>query len=89
MYLSRSAFLVSFTDPNKQSFNVKSVFKLLKRGISYVRNIYIYYFLGTEILLFIKQCPLKSNTLWLTKVGAKFLSDLVIFSSNISLDIHE
>ena len=27
LYLSRSAFLVSFTDPNKQLFNVKYVFK--------------------------------------------------------------
>ena len=27
LYLSRSAFLVSFTDPNKQLRNVKSVLK--------------------------------------------------------------
>ena len=29
LYLSRSAFLVSFTDPNKQLPNAKSVFKSL------------------------------------------------------------
>ena len=29
LYLYRSAFLVSFTDPNKQLPNVKSVFKSL------------------------------------------------------------
>ena len=33
LYLSESAFLVSFAGPNKQFFNVKSVFKF-----------YIYYF---------------------------------------------
>ena len=32
LYLSRSAFLVSFTDPNKQLLNVKSVFEFLTRG---------------------------------------------------------
>ena len=32
--LSRSAFLVSFADPNKQVHNVKSVFKFLKHGFS-------------------------------------------------------
>ena len=30
LYLSGSAFLVSFTDPNKQSFNVTFVFRFLK-----------------------------------------------------------
>ena len=29
LYLSRSVLLVSFTDPNKELFNVKSVFKFL------------------------------------------------------------
>ena len=29
LYLSRSAFLVSYTDLNKQLFNVRSVFKFL------------------------------------------------------------
>ena len=33
-HLSRSTFLLSFTDPNKQLFNVKSVFKLLNHGFS-------------------------------------------------------
>ena len=52
-------------------------------------------FLGIEIWLFIKQCPLKlmsGNTWWSTKVGAKLLSDLVIFSIfsfDITLDFHE
>ena len=39
-------------------------------------------FLGIQIL-FIKQNPLKfmsGNTWWLTKVGVKLLSDLIIFS---------
>ena len=34
LYLSRSAFLVSFRDPNKQLLNVKSVFKFLNHGFS-------------------------------------------------------
>ena len=34
LYLYRSAFLVSFTDPNKQLRNVKSVFKSLSHGLS-------------------------------------------------------
>ena len=34
LYLSGSAFLVSFTDPNKQFFNIKSVFKFLNHGFS-------------------------------------------------------
>ena len=52
-------------------------------------------FLGVEILFFIKQCPLKfmsGNTWWWTKVGAKLMSDLVIFSifsSSILPDIYE
>ena len=29
LYLTESAFLVSFTDPNKQLFNMKSVFKFI------------------------------------------------------------
>ena len=29
LYLSRSALLISFTDPNKQLFNVKPLFKFL------------------------------------------------------------
>ena len=34
LYLFRSAFLVSFTDPIKQLFNVKSVFKFRNHGYS-------------------------------------------------------
>ena len=34
MYLSRSAFLVSFADPNKQLPNVQYVFKSLNHGLS-------------------------------------------------------
>ena len=51
-------------------------------------------FLGIEILFFIKQCPLKfkSGNRWgSTKVGAKLLPNLVIFSifsCEIPLDFH-
>ena len=34
LYLSGSAFLVTFTDLNKQYFNVKSVFQSLNYGLS-------------------------------------------------------
>ena len=34
LYLSRLPFLVSFTDPNNQLPNVKSVFKFLNHGVS-------------------------------------------------------
>ena len=34
LYLPRSPFLISSTDPNKQLFNVKSVFKFLNHGFS-------------------------------------------------------
>ena len=34
LYLSGSAFLVTFTDPNKQYFNVKFVFQSLNHGLS-------------------------------------------------------
>ena len=34
LYLSELAFLVNFTDPTKQSVNVKSVFKFLNQGFS-------------------------------------------------------
>ena len=58
LYLSRSAFLVSFTEPNKQLPNVKSVFKFFNYGVN-VSEIYRFItFLGIEIL-FIKQCSLK------------------------------
>ena len=48
-----------------------------------------------EILLFIKQCPLKfmsGNKWWSTKIGAKLLSDVVIIltlSSDVPLDFHD
>ena len=32
LYLSRSAFVVSFKDPNKQLLNVKSLFEFLNGG---------------------------------------------------------
>ena len=41
LYLFGSAFLVSFTEPNKQLFNVKSVFKFLNDRFS-TQEIYIY-----------------------------------------------
>ena len=56
------------------------------------KYIYIYIFISflkIELVLFIKQCPFKFmcvNTLSSTKVGAKWLSDLVIFSI-VSSDI--
>ena len=34
LYLSRSAFLVSSTDPNKKLFNVNSLLKFLNHGFS-------------------------------------------------------
>ena len=46
-------------------------------------------------MLFIKQCSVKSisgNIWWLTKVGAKLLSDIVtfsIFSSDVPLAFHK
>ena len=39
LYLSRSAFLVSSTDLNKQLFNVKSVFNFLNHRLS-IQEIY-------------------------------------------------
>ena len=33
-YLSGSAFLVSFTDPNKQLFNEKTLFEFLNHGVT-------------------------------------------------------
>ena len=58
LYLFGSAFLVRFADPNKQIFNVKSIFKFLNNGLN-VQEIYIFItFLGTQIL-FTKQYQLK------------------------------
>ena len=53
LYLSRSAFLVSFTDQNKQLPNVKSVFKSIDHGRKRVRNIQIYYlFRNRKIIIY-------------------------------------
>ena len=97
MYLSRLAFLVSFTDPNKKIFIVKSVFKYfgLNCGFSLQKIYRFITVLRIEILLFIKQCSLKfmsGNKWWSAKFDPKLLSDLVmilILSSYIPLDFHE
>ena len=59
MYLSGSAFLVSFADPNKELPNVKSVFKSLGHWFGMWAKYIFINFLGIEILLSIKRCPLK------------------------------
>ena len=46
MYLSGSAFLVSSTDPNKQLFNVRSVFNLLTRDLVQKKYIDLLLFQG-------------------------------------------
>ena len=95
MYLSGSAFLVSFTDRNKQLLNAKPLFVFVNCGPNVLEIYRFITFLGIDTLFFIKQCPLKfmfGNKLWSTKVGAKLLSDLLIFSilsSYIPLDFHE
>ena len=92
LFLSGSAFLVSFTDTNKQLFNVKSLFRFRNYGFS-ESEIYIT-FLGIQIL-FIKQWTLKfkfGHRQLSTKVGAKLLTDLgifSIFSSGIRLYFHK
>ena len=59
LYLSGSVFLVSFTNPNKQLINLKSVFVFLNCGPN-VSDIYEFIkFLGIDLLFFIKQYPLK------------------------------
>ena len=58
LYLSRSAFLVSFTDPDKQLPDVKYMFKFLNGGPS-VQEICRFITLLEIEVLFIKQCPLK------------------------------
>ena len=86
--MSRSAFLVSFTGLSKQLFNLKSVFKFHNHGVSVWEMYRFIIFLGIEIY-FIKQCLLNLCPL---NVGAKLLSDLVIFSifsSDIPLDFDE
>ena len=52
--LSRSAFLISSTNANKQLLNVKSMFKFFSYGPS-VSEIYRFItFLGIQIVFFIK-----------------------------------
>ena len=57
-------------------------------------NIDLLHFLGIAVLFFIKQCLIKLMSgykWWLTKVGAKLLSDLVIssiLSPDIPIDFH-
>ena len=58
LFLFGSAFLVSFTDPNKQLFNVKSIFKCSNHGLGMYEIYTFIIFLGMEILI-IKQRPLK------------------------------
>ena len=52
MYFSGSAFLVSFTDLNKQSLNVKSVFKSLCHWLSIYIYIYIYIYMYIYIYIY-------------------------------------
>ena len=49
LYLSGSAFLVSFPDPNKQLFNVKHVLKFLNHEFS-GQEIYIIYYILLHII---------------------------------------
>ena len=49
LYLSGSAFLVSFPDPNKQLFNVKHVLKFLNHEFS-GQEIYMIYIIYYYIL---------------------------------------
>ena len=58
LYSSRSVFLVSLIDSNKQLSNVKSVFKFLNHGIS-MKEIYRFITLLGIQISFIKQCLLK------------------------------
>ena len=59
LYIAGLAFLVSSTDPNKQLFNVKFVFESLNYAFNMSERYRLITFLGREILLFIKECPLK------------------------------
>ena len=75
--------ILSFTVLSKQLSNLKSVFKFLNHGISVLEIYKFTTYLRIEMLFFVKQCRLKftsHNKWWSTKVGAKLLSDLVIFS---------
>ena len=68
--VNRPVFLVSFTDPNKQLPNAKSVSTFLNMNLVYISSIYhslfncsIYIYLllfyGHKYYFFSKQCPLK------------------------------
>ena len=52
LHLSRSAFLVSFIDPNKQLPNVKSVFKILNYGFRFWEIYRFITFLRIENIIF-------------------------------------
>ena len=52
LHFSRSTFLVSFTDPNKLLFNVKSLFKFLKYGVSSSETYSFISFLRIEIFFY-------------------------------------
>ena len=56
LYLSRSAFLVSFKDPTEQLLNAKSVLKLLIEDLVYQKYIGLLFFRDRNII-FIKQSP--------------------------------
>ena len=58
LYLSGPAFLVSFADPNKQLFSVKSVLKILNYGFS-LSEIHIFITCLWILISFIIQRPLK------------------------------
>ena len=51
LYLSGSAFLVSFTDPKAQLFNVKSMFKFLNHGVS-LQEIFTYFFFRDKKVIY-------------------------------------
>ena len=55
-----SAFLVIFPDPNKQLFNVRSVFSFLNFGFSLyeIYRFITFTFLGIEVLFFVNKCLL-------------------------------
>ena len=51
LYLSGSAFLVSFTDPKAQLFNVKSMFIFLNHAVS-VSEIFTYFFFRDKKVIY-------------------------------------
>ena len=95
LYVSGSAILVSFTNPNKRLPTVKSVLKSLDYRFIVWQ---IYKFTEPKkglLLLFTKGCTLNFASckgLYLIKVGAKLLFYVVIFSilsSESSIDFHD